>query len=270
MILDQRVIHQTTDISTLVNDYRTGSYTFAYQTGQYLYIGSLLPFNNLWFEVGTPNAVAATVSVSMWWGHQWVSAVDVIDGTSGLFNTGRIQWNTDIDEGWDLEQRASDVTGLSTFEIYNMYWARLSWSANLTPTMTLKYIGQKFSTDSILYSFYPDLQQSALLAAFASGKTTWDEQHYMATDRIIGDLKKRNIIKTRSQLLDYSLFSEAGCHKVAEILYKAFGLPYDEQRAAARKYYDESLNVKFFNVDIDATGRLDPIERDISTGFMTR
>lgn len=270
MILDQRVIHQATDISPAVNDYRTGAYTFPYQAGQYLYIGSIYPFNNLWFEMGVLNIVSATVSVEMWFGHKWVAAVDVIDETNGLKQTGRIQWNTDLDEGWDIEQRSSDVTGIETFNIYNMYWLRLSWDATLTSTMTLKYIGQKFSSDSILYSYYPDLQQAALLAAFAAGKATWDEQHYMASERVISDLKRRNIIKSRSELLDYSLFSEASCHKVAEILYKAFGSPYDDQRTVVKKYYDDSLNIKFFNTDQDNNGRLDPIERQYTTSFMTR
>ncbi len=270
MILDQRVIHDTIDISTLVNDYRTGAYTFPYEAGQYLYIGSILPFNNLWIEVGTANALPATVSVEIWWGNAWVPAVDIIDETAHLTVSGRLQWNTDIDEGWDIEQRASDVTGLSAFEIYNMYWLRLSWSADVTPTMTLKYIGQKFANDQILGSFYPDLTLSNIKAGFQTGKTDWNEQHYMAAEHIVRDLKKRDIIKSRGQLLDHTLFVDASCHKVAEIVYSAFGQAYAEQLKLARAAYNEALNIKFYNIDKNATGRLDPLERKFSTDFMTR
>lgn len=270
MILEQRVLHETTDISSLVNDYRTSAYTFAYTTGQYLYLGSLFPFNNLWFEVGTANAIAATPSVDIWFGNAWEPAVDIIDETGGLFTSGRIQWTTEYTKGWDLELRSYDVTGLSSTKIYNMYWMRFSWSASLTPTMTLKYMGQKFANDDILASFYPDLTLSSIKSAFESGKTTWDEQHYMAAEHIVRDLKKRNIIKSRQQLLDYSLFVDASCHKVAELVYTAFGSPYKDQLSLARAAYNEALNVKHFNTDLFEDGRLDPGERGFSTAFVTR
>lgn len=270
MNFDQRALHQTTDISNQVNDYRTGTYTFPYQTGEYLYFGSIFPFNNLWVELGTLNVVPATASIDIWWGNAWEPAVDINDQTSGLTASGRIQWNTNIDKGWDLEQRSFDVTGLSTTKIYDMYWLRMSWSANLTVGTTLKYIGQKFANDDILQSFYPDLGRSDIKAAFETGKTTWDEQHYMAAEHIIRDLKKRNIIQARSQLLDYSLFVDASCHKLAEIVYTAFGSPYFDQLKQAKDDYSKALNQKYFNVDKNADGRLDTVDRNFSTAFMTR
>lgn len=272
MNLDQRVLHGTDDISDLVNDYRSGAYVFPYEIGQYLYIGSILPFNNLWIEIGIANAIPAAVTPQIWWGGSdgWVNAVDILDQTVGLTLSGRLQWNTDIDKGWQTEQRAKDVTGLESISIYNMYWMRFAWNVNLTPTMTLKYIGQKFSNDSVLASFYPDLCLSDTMNAFKVGKTSWEEQHYMAAEHIIRDLKKRDIIKSRGQLLDYSLFIDAACHKVAEIAYASFGQPYFDQYQAAGKRYSEALNIKFFNTDKNADGRLDPVERSFKTDFVTR
>lgn len=266
---DLRVFHGSIDISNVVNDYRSGAYTFPYSTGQYLYVASLFPFNNLWFEVGTPNAVSASVSVDIWWGNAWTSAVDISDNTSGLSATGRLSWNTDIYKGWDVELRSSDVTGAPA-NIYNMYWLRLSWNASLTASMTIKYIGQKFSNDDILTSFYPDLNLTSIKEAFEAGKTSWDEQHYMAAEHIIRDLKKRGIIKDKSQILDPGLFVDASCHKLAEIVYTAFGSPYKDQMTGARAAYNEALNVKFFNTDLSNDGRLDPEDRRISTDFMSR
>lgn len=406
MIQDQRVLHQTTDISTLVNDYRTGEYTFPYETGEYLYIGSILPFNNLFVEMGTANytnvfevqtltfpalagagasdyiiiydesgdawavaldttgadadptgaawlavpaanrikvdisgvttaaqvagvAVAglnslvgftavitlndlgtavvtstqtaygpttnpiphnsddsgagsitgvqttagtlgATVSVDIWFGNQWVPAVDLIDETVGLSTTGRIQWNTNYVKGWDVELRSFDVTGLSTTEIYNMYWLRLSWDNDFKPTASLKYLGQKFANDDILFSFYPDLARTNVMTGFEAGKTNWNEQHYMSAEHIIRDLKKRNIIKARQQILDYGLFVDASCHKLAEIVYSSFGIPYFDMVKAARTNYKEAIDIKYFNTDLNADGRLDPYERCIQAGFGTR
>lgn len=406
MRFEQRVLHQTTDISETVNDYRTGAYTFPYETGDYLYIGSAVPFNNLWFEVGTanyvdvyevqtltfpavvdadpsdyiviydqtgtswavaldttgadadptgaawlavsgarrikvdisgvttpaqvaalaliglnsltgftaritlanigsgaltstqtaygatinpaphnaddtgvgnilgvettPGSVGAVPTLEIWFGNEWVPAVDVADGTNGLSTSGRLQFNTEYTKSWDVELRSYDVTGLETTSIYNMYWFRLSWSNDFKPTTTIKYIGQKFSDDNTLYSFYPDLAQSQILAAFEAGKTDWNEQHYMAAEHIIRDLVKRSIIRSRGQLLDYYLLVDASCHKVAEIVYTAFGIPYFDQLKVARTAYKEAIDLKYFKADQNGDGRLDPFEKKVEAGFGTR
>ena len=275
MRLEQRVLHQTTDISEAVNDFRTGTYTFAYTTGQYLYVGSLLPFNHLFIELGTVNLVAATTTVEMWWNNAWVAAVDLYDGTAGLTASGRMQWNTNIDEGWSWERESADVTGLSSTKIYDMFWLRLSWSANLTGTTSFKYIGQKFSDDAALYSYYPDLNNQDLRDSFdpanpSGTKTTWNEQHYMATEMIKKDLIKRSIIKARAQILDPYLFKDAACHKVAEIAYQGFGRPYFDQLKVAIDRYKQEMDIKYYNVDTNQDARLDPHERILSSGFLTR
>lgn len=271
MILDQRVISNATDISTLVNDYRIGTAAFVYTLGQYLYVGSILPFNNLWFEMGTANVTAATVAIDIWYSNAWSAAVDILDETSGLTATGRIQWNTNRLKGWDRQLDSSDVTGLpAASRIYDFYWLRLSWSATFSAGSSLKYIGQKFGNDDILYSFYPDLNNTNIRGSFETGKTTWDEQHYMAAEHIVRDLKKSDIIKARAQILDYGLLVDAACHKVAMIVYQAFGEPYADQLKRAGDAYKDALNIKNFNVDKTQDGRLDDIERVISTAYMGR
>ena len=271
MNTEQRVIYDATEISKDVNDFRAGTATFSYTSGQYLYIGSILPFNNLFFEMGTLNAVTTIPSVSIWWANAWRSAVDLIDETNGLKLTGRLQWRPELATGWDMAQYSSDVTGLpTTSRIYNMFWVRISWDTTMTVGTTIKYIGQKFASDSILYSFYPDLNNSTILSSFASGKTTWDEQHYMAAEHIIRDLRKRDIIMARSQILDTSLLVDAACHKVAEIVYTAMGQPYFDQLTQAKKDYSNAINMKFFNTDLNGNAELELQERRQSTAFATR
>jgi len=264
---DQRILFNSTDITEAATDFRTGTVPFAYTTGGYLYIGSILPFNNLWFEMGVANAVAATVSVDMWFGNAWIPAVDVIDLTAGLTQTGRIQWTTDLNKSWDREQYSKDVTGLpSTSAIYNMYWLRMSWNASMSGTTTIKFIGQKFSDDNQLYSYYPDLNNATIRTSFQSGKTDWTEQHYMAAEQIIRDMKRNGVILSKSQILDYDLFVVASCHKVADIVYQAFGAPYFDQLKQARAEYKDASQLKFYNVDNAATGRLtDNIRTQTST-----
>lgn len=276
MILEQRVLHEDNDISTNVNDFRTNHTNFTYSTGEYLYIGTIVPMNNLFFELSVVNNVAATVSIDIWYGSQWVSAVDIIDETDGLFSSGRIQWNTNILKGWDREQYSKDVTGLSaTSAIYNMYWIRMSWDANLKPNMAIKYMGQKFANDAILYSRYPDLNNQTMLDSFdpsnpSGTKTNWDEQHFAVAEYMVKDLKRRGIIKSRGQILDYSMFEEAACHKVAEFIYTAFGRPYFDQMVEARSAYKEMMNAKYFNTDVNATGSLELLERKVSSAYLRR
>lgn len=275
MRYQQRVIYNTTDISEKVNDYRTGSQTFAYTTGTYLYIGSALPFNHLYFEMGTKNNVSANLTVQYWWNNAWNTAVDVQDNTSALFDNGSIFFSPVIDEGWSFERRSSDVTGLSIFNIYNMFWLRMSWDQNLRNTMTLNYIGQKFSTDAILYSYFPDLALQVTKDSFdpnnTSGtKTTWDEQHYMAAEHIVKDLIKRQIIISRSQILDPYLFKDASCYKVAGIVYRGLGRAYADQMADAADRYEKEMNIKFYNIDRNADAQLNPAERITASGYLTR
>jgi hypothetical protein len=267
---DQRVIYNTFDISPKVNNFRTGVQAFAYVQGGYLYVGSIAPFNNLWFEMGTANTAPATAAVKIWWGNTWNDVVDMTDETAGMTATGRLSWNTDRLKGWDIEQTSEDVAGITSFKIYWKYWVRISWSADFSSGTTLKYVGQKFADDDILYSFYPDLSLTDIKVGFETGKTSWDEQHYMAAEHIIRDLKKRGIIKSKSQLLDWSLFQAASCHKVAEIVYQAFGQPYADQLKLARAAYNEAIDLKHFSVDLDGDGKLSDFERQSSTIFGTR
>lgn len=270
MLQDQRVIHHTTDISVKCNDFRSAAQALAYTSGQYVYIGSILPFNNLYVEMGTANSNAATLTLEIWYGKAWVAAVDVIDGTSGFTTSGRITWATNRLKGWDVEQTTEDVTGLTTFKIYNRYWTRLSWSASFSGSTSVKYIGQKFSTDDVLYSFYPDLQNTGVLTSFEAGKSSWNEQHYMAAEHIVRDLKKRDLIKSRGQLLDWQMFEDAACHRVAEIVYTAFGRPYFDQLKDAKENYKNAMNMKNYGVDLNSNGNLDPVERNETTSFVSR
>jgi len=144
MNLEQRVIYDGADISKDVNDFRVGTASFVYDNTKYLYIGSILPFNNLWFEMGTANTNAAVATVEMWSNNAWIEAVDLLDETVGLTATGRVQWNTELTSTWSIEQRSEDVTGLGYSNIYNMYWLRISWDVNFSVGTTIKYIGQKF------------------------------------------------------------------------------------------------------------------------------
>lgn len=274
MKFTQRVINHTTDLSLKVGDYRSSAVAFAYTSGQYLYIGSEVPFNNVWIDLGAFNAIAATVDVDIWSANAWQDAVDVTDETAvsgvSLAQDGRISWSTEISKGWDVEQESANVTGLSGTKIYYMHWARLSWSASLSGSTTLKYIGQKFSTDTDLYDYYPDLNDTDLKEAFEASKADWIRQHYIAAEKIVNDLISKKIIESRGQILDWYLFREAACHKTAEMIYFALGTPFREDMSAARAAYRECMTKDKFRIDTSMNGRLDQSEKRDSLTYMRR
>jgi hypothetical protein len=267
-LITQRVIHETTDISVAVSDFRVGNYALGYSAGEFIYIGASSPFNNIWMELFTPEvASVGSPTIEVWYNGAWSPVVDVIDQTEGLTKSGRISWALHIDSGWNLEQK-SETVGLTTFQIYNRYWLRMSWASAFS--VELSYIGQKFSTDSALSAMYPDLMQSAILNGFKAGKINWDEQHFMASESVVKEIRKRNIALDRNQIFDWTVFEDASSHKVAEIVYHAFGAPYREHVSMANKRYLEELNSRFYVVDVNQNGHIEQAEIYNKSGWLTR
>lgn len=279
MIQNQRIIWNDNgtekDLSVNLNSFRAGSETIAIVADEdKIYIGSDLPFNHRWVDVSTANDEVSVISAEIWYSRQWIAAVDLIDRTSvggaTLAQSGVVQWRTNREKGWDRELDSEDVDGVSVSGLYDMYWLRFSFSSDLKVTTALSHIGHRFSSDADLVALYPDLNNSALKTAFATGKTTWNEQHFMAADAIISDLRRANIIKSPSQILDYELFQVPAVHKCAEIIYYGMGRAYDENRLRAQRYYNESFQMSFFNMDVDKNANLSDVERRYQTGFVTR
>lgn len=278
MLTNQRIIHDNNgtliDLSVSLNSIFTGNSTIDIVANQdKIYIGSDLPFNHRYIQVSTPNAVTSAIStVEIWDGTSWNAAVDVIDQTSTggktLAQSGYISWTLDRTKAWGQAATAEDVTGLTGLKIYDMYWLRITFSVTLTGTTALSYAGHKFATDTDLGGYYPDLNLTAVKTAFASGKTTWDDQHFLAAEEIIQDIRRKKIAWSGQQILDWEQFNQAGVHKVAAMIMTAFGDDYADNRILALKEYEKAMNLKVFNVDLNQDGRLDEEERYIHTGIV--
>ena len=272
MLINNRIIWEDDatlrDISKQLNDVFANTVTFAYVTADdYLYIGSELPFNHRYFDVGsTPNAVAATVSVSIWDGNAWNAAVDVIDETASaagasLAQDGIIRWATDRYKTWCMEQSTEDIPALSTLKIYNKYWVRLSWSATLTAGTILNYIGHKFSDDTSLGAYYPDLVRSDIIGAYASGKTNWHEQHVLAAEEVVSNLEKRDHIWTPDQIMNPEVLERAAIHKCAAIIMRGFGNDYAQLKANAEVDFKTEMDSIYAQYDSNENGHMDIQEK---------
>lgn len=276
MITEQRVIFNKngalTDISETVNRYNNDSAAFEYVAGQdYLYIGSSLPFSFRWFELSGANVNASDLTVEIW-DNGWQVAGDVIDATSessvSMSKSGQLKFRVSDNEGWTRDD-TDDIPELTALKIKGFYWVRLSWSASFSVGTALKYCGFRFSVDDDFAPFYPQLTRTDQKAAWASGKTDWNDQHFAAAENIIRELRKLDIVFSANQLHDPEQLNEAAVHKAAEIIFNGFGDDYQDQRQIAREYYKEAKNIGVWRVDTDGDGRVDDRER-FNYGTMRR
>ena len=279
MMFDQRVLFSDNgtieDISLQVNDFRTDSYTMNFVSAEdAIYIGTSLPFNHKFFELESVNANASDIQISIWDGQVFNSVADIQDssrsGSASLANSNIIRFTPDREKVWTRELDSFDVSGLEMTKIYQMYWLKIGFSADLSAGVQIKYIGQKFCTDSDIYDYYPDLNQTNLKLSFEAGKTTWDEQAFIATEIIGRDLKRRFSLLNSNQIIDYELFREAAIHKSAELIYHGLGQSYYEVRNSCRDHYLKALELGYLRLDQDKDGLLSDKERQLKQGYFKR
>lgn len=228
-----------------------------------LYIGSDMPFNHRYFQVldAEKNAQAGTVSIEIWDGSQWRAAVNVLDltmvGGVPFARAGLILWTPDRGYDWARAQSTEDVPALASLKIYNLFWARVKFSAAFS--FTLDYLGHKFSRDSDLRVYYPDLDRPGVRESyFEDAVVSWDSLHVAAAEEIIRDLRARQIIWRGDQILEPDQFRDAGSHKVAEMIYSPGGLNQPEHMDGAVAKYKEAMSKLNFVVDKDGTGKIQP------------
>lgn len=284
MLINNRIIWNDNstlkDLSISLNNIFANDETIALVAADdKLYLGSDFPFNHRYFKVATANDQASVITAEIWNGSDWEDAVDVIDQTKDstgaytLSQSGIISWVLDRNKCWGNNSSTELMTGsgLTTLKIYDLYWVRLTFSGDLKATTALTYVGHKFSTDNDLAGYYPDLNRSTVKSAFSSGKTTWDEQHVLAAEEIIRDLRKKGIIFSRNQIFGWEEFTDAAIHKVAEIAFAAFGEAYEKRKESAREAYDEAMDkITFGGIDKDIDGRLSAHEKLPAHGRLIR
>lgn len=280
MLINNRIIWKDnltlTDLSVKLNNYHSGSQVVdIIAADDAIYIGSDMPFNHRYFEFGVVNTSASVLSVSIWDGTEWEAAVDVVDQTSVAGKTfaqnGIVSWVPDRNgSGWGREETTENIPDVSTLKIYNLYWAKITFSADLLNTTAINFIGHKFSEDEDLAAIYPELNLSATKSQFLSGKTNWNEQHIHAAEAIIKRLREKKIIFSRNQILNWEIFTVPSIHQVASIIYRSFGDDYKDNFEQSNKDFHAAMNLHNFEIDRDLDGKLDPIEKIATAGFFRR
>lgn len=262
------------DLSSNMDEYRGSSEIIPLVAAEdFIYIGSRLPFTHLFFKLTAFNILASTMTAKYWNGESWVDFVEFKDETSGLTQNGFVNFTPNRNYKWQMSSTNDSgqaITGLETVTIYDLHWIRLSFSADLSLTTSLKWIGNLFSNDYDLGGEYPDLVRTNVKTAFESGKTSWEEQHVIAARILIDDLVKKGIVDDGSQVLNRSDYTLAAVHKTAEIICNSFGDDYTDQKKAAREEYSQRMNKRIHKVDGNKNGTEEISERVNTTGWISR
>lgn len=268
-----------TDISITVRDADTSLVVIPCTTTDYLYFGQAFPFNHFYFKMGVVNIVPSVAKVEYWDGNQWRQVVDLFDETSlngaSLGQDGYLTWIPNKQYNWANEDTIDQngtvrITGIDAITVYDYYWIRVSFSANLTATTSLNWIGNKFTNDTDLYKEFPVLNSSSFLTSFAAGKTSWEDQHILGANEIIDDLIAKKIIFHPGQILDRITFRMMSVPKVAEIIFNALGDDYVNDKEKAYALYVRRFSKDIYNVDNDGDARLSNNELTVRQGGLYR
>lgn len=261
------------DLSLGLSDFNSGAVPFALVAADdKLYLGSDFSFNHRFIDIKRANDSAAVISqIETWNGNSWDPVAQIWDGTEKNGKTfaqsGILGWVPDRHSVWAREGSTEDIPELNTLKIYDKKWIRITFSADLAAGTELNYVGHRFSDDSALKGRYPDLMNPESLDAFEQGKTGWNEQHVIAAEELIRDMKRDLDIWSENQLLDWQLFQDAAVHKVATIIFTSFGRDYVDNLDTAEAAYAKARNKKIFNIDRNANAILRPAEKIASVGF---
>lgn len=262
------------DCSNELKDYRSNSKVIPFVAAQdKLYIGSRLPFNHLYFKLKVVNAITSTMTVKYYDGSNWVPVVELMDETNGWKNSGFVTFTPNRDTKWQMTSTnygGETVSGLTTLNIYDMYWIQISFSADLTGTTELAWAGQLFSNDDDLCSEFTDLRKSNVMYAFESGKSDWQEQHAKAGELMVQDLINKGIISDGDNILSREDYTAASVQKCAEIIFNGFGDAYKDNKESARIEYERRLNKRINRVDVNKSGAEETKERYATSGWVSR
>lgn len=260
------------DLSLRLSDIHSDAVPFAFVAAQdKLYLGSDFAFNHRFIDVKRANTAAAVISqIETWSGNSWDAVAQIFDDTQAggksFGKSGVVGWVPERHASWAREGSTEDIPELSTLKIYDKKWVRITFSADLADC-ELNYVGHRFSSDADLRARYPDLMNPESLDAFEQGKTGWNVQHVLAAEELIRDMKRDLDIWSENQILDWQLFQDAACHKVATYAFTAFGRDYVDNLDTAEAAYAKARNKKIFNIDKNANAILRPAEKIASVGF---
>jgi len=237
-------------------------------------IGKFYPFNNLELLVSTANTNASVMAIQYWATNEWVSAVDILDGTSSsgvsLGQSGGVQFSPITAKRWTRTVDTSDTSNtppeLQTETIYNLYFLKIKFSADLSAGTELKRIFYKFTDEQAMSGL--DMELTKYKTTF--GVTDWEQQIFTASKELLIDLKSRSLVQNEGQLLRLEDVYLPCAYRALAIIYFNLGDDYTDKRSEAFKMYNDLMKPDNFTVDLNANGQIDENEIDVTVRRLVR
>lgn len=228
----------------------------------YFYLAQYYPFGNIFFHVDTVNDQNSSWTPQYWDGTAWRNHVDVLDSTKSsgatLARSGNLSFQANDDYAWtavtDTEEEGNGPDELNTIELKDHYWMRISPTANLNANTLIQEIGYAFTDTQQLNDIDTDI--SNWYDAFETGKTDWIKEIKLASKLVVKDLRRKNRIESRGELILFEDVSLATDYKTLEVIYRNLGEAYRQKMLDARDAYNSIISTRL-SVDSDHDGRLD-------------
>lgn len=262
MLVDRRttrVVKDTVEVSREAATPESNVLSMAsFATDKYLYLGFRERFTTRFFQISAANDQASLLTVEFYQdASTWTEVEDLVDqtesGGASLAQSGFVSW----------EGAPSWVKhALSYVPDVELYWVRLSWSAQLGSDTALQSILNLFVDDSLLSEYYPELVSDA--DYLPSGQTTFIKQYQAATKLICTKLKQKGTINDPSQIIDVNEVAVAAAHAAAYVILNGIPGKSEKQAEAASDAYDAMLNELSktrIEVDLDDSGLIEDAEQ---------
>lgn len=234
---------------------------------KYLYLGTKTPITNLYFEL-TSSVTGASALVDYYTGSSWQSTRYLRDTTDGLSESGYLQFSPFRDKPWAKVSNTTSIAELSSYEIYDQYWIRITLDTDAT--ITANWVGEKYCTNLDVIREYPGLDRPQVYSLFSVSKTTWDEQILIASQILSRDIVYKYNLVSSDQITDPEAFRSACVSRVAALIFKAYGDSGVDDMARALDEYHMRMKAAQPSIDASQDGLADDSARPTNISFFVR
>jgi hypothetical protein len=228
----------------------------------YIYVAQKFPFNNLFLKMDALNAVTLTLGIEYWDGTEWVDAVDVIDFTKGLKQSGLIQFSLNRDDSWQ-EVQYSDAQAsscpdeLKGLNISDCYWIRIAPSVAPTGTTSIESVGYAFTTTETVNGI--DTNAPLYYETFSASKADWLEEILIASQMMISEMKSAGLLKAQGQIISLDDFYIPCARRTLLHIYSQMGKAYEGKRGEESALYKKFMGGPK-SIDADQNARAEKAE----------
>lgn len=257
-----RVLKNSTDITTEASSPNTDNILLNLTTADVLYLGWHDKFSSRFFQFNVLNTNSTVLTVQYWDGSSFVAVEDTIDQTVGFTKNGFLSWVNK--SNWQKKYQ-SPITE------EELYWIKITVSADLSATTSLKAIMNLFCDIDLLRSMYPEMATDTRY--LPPSRTDFLDQFITAKDLVVTRLIQKKVISDESQIVDINQVAIAATHAAAMVILTPIAKSEHSLQllARARDNFENWLSDVSFSVDHDKSGIISEAERQtITTGFMLR